>query len=250
MEKERVLNTIIPSTEINGLHFVHKDYSLSEDTLKEPLNNRGFNLKVDDKESFVALVQEYKQENSKIFYNFNKVSAFLDFHTKESQCFNKRIVELELENHPFYQAFLGNLNQPLNQRDFVAFLKSFYIFLTEGKNTMNGLDLIDLSTHLSASSKIDSVQKHTSSSFCLSTTIKSGAKEEVEIPSKLTFTFQMLKASLKSITLEIELFIALKENSFEIRLVSYDRKIREEEVLKEFIEELKGEIALSCFRVK
>ncbi|MDE5602628.1 MAG: DUF2303 family protein [Helicobacter sp.] len=246
MEKE--ILQIIPSTEINGLHFLHKDYSLAEDSLKEPLN-RGFDLKVDDKESFVALVQEYKQDNSKIFYNFKKIDAYLDFHTKESQCFNKRVIELGLEKHPFYQAFLDNLNQPLSQRGFVAFLKSFYVFL-DPSNTMSGLDLIDLSTHLNAVKNIDSIQKHTSASFCLSTTIKSGAKEEVEIPSKLTFAFQMLKASDKKVTLEIELFITLKENSFEIRLVSYDIQIKEESVLKEFINELKSEIALPCFKVK
>lgn len=250
MEQEtRVFKTIIPSAEINGLHFVHKDYLLAEEALKNPLN-RGFCLKVEDKESFVALVQEYKQENSKVFYNFENISAFLDFHTKESQCFNKRVVELKLEKHPFYEAFLNNLNHCLNQRDFIAFLKSFYLFLKEGANAMSGLDLIELSTHLSASSKIDSVQKHTSSSFCIATTIKSGAKEEVEIPSKLTFEFQMLKASPRSIILELELFITLKENNFEITMVCYDIKIKEEAVLKEFINELKNEIALPCFRIK
>lgn len=248
MEKES-LNNVAPSTEINGLPFVHRDYTLAENCLKEPLN-RGFYLSVEDKESFVALVEEYKQENSKIFYNFKNISASLDFHTKEAQCFNNRIVALELEKHPFYLAFLNHLKQPLNQRDFVAFLKTFYVFLKEGANTMSGLDLVELSTHLSASSKIDSVQKHASASFCIATTIKSGAKEEVDIPSKLVFEFQMLSCSQKTITLEIELFITLKENSFEIRLVCYDREIKEEEVLKEFVEELKSEIALPCFRVR
>lgn len=248
MEKEKV-NTIIPSAKINGLPFIHKDYALAENCLKEPLN-LGFYLSVEDKESFVALVEEYKQENSKIFYNFKNISASLDFHTKEAQCFNNRIVALELEKHPFYLAFLNHLQQPLNQRDFVAFLKTFYVFLKEGANTMSGLDLVELSTHLNATSKIDSIQKHTNASFSLSTTIKSGAKEEVDIPSKLVFEFQMLSCGQKTITLEIELFITLKENSFEIRLVSYDREIKEQEVLKGFVEELKSEVNLPCFNVK
>ena len=109
---------------------------------------------------------------------------------------------------------------------------------------MSGLDLVELSTHLNATSKIDSIQKHTNASFSLSTTIKSGTKEEVDIPSKLVFEFQMLSCSQKTITLEIELFITLKENSFEIRLASYDERIKEEAVLKEFVEELKSEIDL------
>ena len=132
----------------------------------------------------------------------------------------------------------------------MTFLKTFYVFLKEDANVMSGLDLVELSTHLSASSKIDSVQKHASASFCIATTIKSGTKEEVDIPSKLVFKFQMLSCSNKTITIEVELFITLKENSFEIRLVCYDIQIREEAVLKEFIDELKSEIALPCFRVR
>lgn len=239
----------VPNAEINGLPFVHKDYTLAQDCLKEPLN-RGFHLNVEDKESFVALAEEYKQENSKIFYNLKNISAYLDYHTKEKQCFNNRIVTLKLEPHPIYLAFLDNLKQPLNQRDFVTFLKTFYVFLKEDANVMSGLDLVELSTHLSASSKIDSVQKHASASFCIATTIKSGTKEEVDIPSKLVFKFQMLSCSNKTITIEVELFITLKENSFEIRLVCYDIQIREEAVLKEFIDELKSEITLPCFRVR
>ncbi|WP_300827067.1 DUF2303 family protein [Helicobacter sp. UBA3407] len=250
MEKEtKVFQTTIPSVEVDGYHFLHKDYHLAEECLKEPIN-KGFSIKVDDKESFVALVQEYKQENSKIFYNFQSVKAKIDFHKKEAQCFNNRLIELSLERHPFYEEFLKQLNMPLSQRDFIAFLKSFYMFLKPSENAISGIDLIDLSTHLSASSKIDSVQKHTSSSFCLATTIKSGAKEEVEIPSKLVFEFQMLGASEKTITLELELFINLKESSFEIKMMCYDIKVKEEAVLKSFIDALKQEIALPCYKVQ
>ncbi len=124
------------------------------------------------------------------------------------------------------------------------------MFLKPSENAISGIDLIDLSTHLSASSKIDSVQKHTSSSFCLATTIKSGAKEEVEIPSKLVFEFQMLGASEKTITLELELFINLRESSFEIKMMCYDIKVKEEAVLKSFIDALKQEIALPCYKVQ
>lgn len=236
-----------PTALVNGITFVHKDYKVDESTLNEPLN-KGFIIKTDDKESFLSLVKEYAGENSKLFYSSKFIEAKLDFHTKEKQNFNNREIRLELIPHSYYSHFLEIVAKPMSQRGFVSFLKSFYVFLEE-QNGVGGLELISIAESLNAATKIDSVQKNTSQSLSLETEIKS-KKGSVEIPTKLKFSLPMFEATPNDkITLEFELFLELKDNSFEVRLLCYEKPIKERDALESLVDSIKSELNLKSYKI-
>ena len=249
MQKE-INEFIIPNVEIDASKravIVHKDYALSEALLKEPLRNK-YSIHTLDVKSFVNLVNEYKEENSKLFFDDKTIECIVDFNTKEKAEFKDKRITLGLGVTPFYYAFNQTIDKNLSQRDFVFFLKSLFSFVKEidGKPNDN-MDVIELAESLQAVKKFDSVQKNTSSKISLDVEIKSGAKESLTLPNKLTFELPIYEADTTILgKFETELFVNIDEEKFNLKLVCYTAEI----VRRDALDRLMQSISAKCEDVK
>lgn len=161
---------IVPSIEIDSdkrAVIVHKDYILRGELLKEPLRN-SYDINALDVDSFVGLVNEYKEPNSKLFFDDKSIKSIVDFNTKDRAEFCEKRIGLNLAFTPFYTSFSERLGVNLSQRDFVFLLKSLFMYITNIDGKPNGnMDVIELAQSLQAVKKFDSVQKNTSSKISL-----------------------------------------------------------------------------------
>lgn len=249
MQKE-ISDFVIPSVSIDDgkrALIVHKDYDVIEAILKEPIRNQ-YSIHALDVKSFVDLVNEYKEENSKLFFDDKKIECVIDFNTKEKAEFKDKRITLGLGVTPFYSAFNQNIDKNLSQRDFVFFLKSLFSFVKEidGKPNDN-MDVIEIAESLQAVKKFDSVQKNTSSKISLDVEIKSGAKESLTLPNKLTFELPIYEADTTILgRFETELFVSIDEEKFSLKLVCYTAEI----VRREALDRLMQRISTKCEDVK
>ena len=166
----------------------HQDYGIPEFLLKEPLRNK-YVVNALDVDSFVDLVNEYKEPTSKLFFDDKSIKCVVDFNSKDKAEFCEKRINLGLGVTPFYEAFNQSVGKNLGQRDFVFLLKSLFAYITaiDGKPNDN-MDVIELAESLQAVKKFDSVQKNASSKISLDVEIKSGAKETIQMPKNITFT--------------------------------------------------------------
>lgn len=234
---------IVPSIEIDSdkrAVIVHKDYILRGELLKEPLRN-SYDINALDVDSFVGLVNEYKEPNSKLFFDDKSIKCIVDFNTKDRAEFCEKRIGLKLAYTPFYYSFNEHLGVNLSQRDFVFLLKSLFMYITkiDGKPNDN-MDVIELAQSLQAVKKFDSVQKNTSSKISLDVEIKSGAKENLTLPNKITFKLPIYEADVRLMgEFEVELFVDIKNDSeFNIRLVCYTAEAVRREVLNELVKNI------------
>ncbi|MDL0089269.1 DUF2303 family protein [Campylobacter gastrosuis] len=242
MQRE-ISETLIPSVELDTKKraiITHKDYTLNEGLLNEPLRN-SYIIKALDVESFVGLVNEYKEPNSKLFFNDKNIKCVVDFATKDKAEFCEKRIFLNLEYTPFYYDFDKNLSKNLTQREFVFLLKSLFMYITEidGKENDN-MDVIELAQNLQAVKKFDSVQKNTSSKISLDVEIKSGTKANLTLPNKITFRLPIYEADVSLLgEFEVELFVDIKNDSeFSISLVCYTAEVVKRGVLNRLVKNI------------
>ena len=137
----------------------HQDYKLPDSLLKEPLRNK-YTIGALDVDSFIDLVNEYKEPNSKLFFDDKSIKCVVDFNSKDKAEFCEKRINLGLGVTPFFKAFEESVGKNLGQRDFVFLLKSLFAYITaiDGKPNDN-MDVIELAESLQAVKKFDSVQK-------------------------------------------------------------------------------------------
>ncbi|WP_170000316.1 DUF2303 family protein, partial [Campylobacter sp. RM9328] len=221
-ENEYVVPSVVMSNEQRAV-IVHKDYMLADGLLKEPLRNR-YLIDALDVDSFIGLVNEYKEPNSKLFFDDKSIKCIVDFNTKDKAEFCEKRIGLNLVYTPFYRSFNEHLERNLSQREFIFLLKSLFMYITkiDGKPNDN-MDVIELAQSLQAVKKFDSIQKNTSSKISLDVEIKSGAKENLTLPNKITFKLPIYEADVSLMgEFEVELFVDIKNDSeFSIKLVCY-----------------------------
>ncbi|MBE3607075.1 DUF2303 family protein [Campylobacter sp. RM13119] len=238
-ENEYVVPSVVMSNEQRAV-IVHKDYMLADGLLKEPLRNR-YLIDALDVDSFIGLVNEYKEPNSKLFFDDKSIKCIVDFNTKDKAEFCEKRIGLNLVYTPFYRSFNEHLERNLSQREFIFLLKSLFMYITkiDGKPNDN-MDVIELAQSLQAVKKFDSIQKNTSSKISLDVEIKSGAKENLTLPNKITFKLPIYEADVSLMgEFEVELFVDIKNDSeFSIKLVCYTAEIVRREVLNELVKNI------------
>ncbi|MBR8466355.1 DUF2303 family protein [Campylobacter sp. faydin G-140] len=242
MQKE--LNEyIVPNIEIDSKKravIVHKDYMLRDELLKEPLRN-SYCINALDIDSFVGLVNEYKESSSKLFFDDKSIKCIVDFNTKDKAEFCEKRIGLNLAYTPFYSGFIQSLDMNLSQRDFIFLLKSLFMYITKIDGRPNdNMDVIELAQSLQAVKKFDSIQKNTSSKISLDVEIKSGAKENLTLPNKITFKLPIYEADVSLMgEFEVELFVDIKNDSeFSIKLICYTAEIIRREVLNQLVKNI------------
>ena len=217
----------------------HQDYGISEVLLKEPLRNK-YTVDALDVDSFVDLVNEYKEPSSKLFFDDKSIKCIVDFNSKDKAEFCEKRINLGLGYTPFFKAFEDSAGKSLSQRDFVFLLKSLFMFITsiDGKPN-DDMDVIELAESLQAVRKFDSVQKNTSSKISLDVEIKSGAKETIQMPKNITFTLPVYEADTEiKGKFECELFVSIDEERFGLKLVCYTAETSRREVLSQIVSKI------------
>ena len=217
----------------------HQDYKLPDSLLKEPLRNK-YIIDALDVDSFVDLVNEYKEPVSKLFFDDKSIKCIVDFNSKDKAEFCEKRINLGLGYTPFFKAFEDSVGKNLGQRDFVFLLKSLFAYITaiDGKPNDN-MDVIELAESLQAVRKFDSVQKNTSSKISLDVEIKSGAKETIQIPKNITFTLPVYEADTEVRgEFECELFVSIDEERFGLKLVCYTTEASRREVLSQIVSKI------------
>ena len=144
---------VVPSVSVDEAKraiLQHTDYRLVESLLKEPLRNK-YTIDALDVDSFVDLVNEYKEPVSKLFFDDKSIKCIVDFNSKDKAEFCEKRINLGLGVTPFFKAFEGSVGKNLSQRDFVFLLKSLFMFITaiDGKPNDN-MDVIELAESLQA----------------------------------------------------------------------------------------------------
>ena len=221
----------------------HQDYGIPEILLKEPLRNK-YSVDALDVDSFVDLVNEYKEPTSKLFFDDKSIKCVVDFNSKDKAEFCEKRINLGLGFTPFYKAFEESVGKNLGQRDFVFLLKSLFAYITAIDDNM---DVIELAESLQAVKKFDSVQKNASSKISLDVEIKSGAKETIQMPKNITFTLPVYEADTEvKGKFECELFVSIDEEKFGLKLVCYTAEASRREVLSEIV----SKISQKCEGVK
>ena len=233
---------VVPSVSVDEAKraiLQHTDYRLVESLLKEPLRNK-YTVDALDVDSFVDLVNEYKEPNSKLFFDDKSIKCVIDFSSKDKAEFCEKRINLGLDFTPFYEAFNQSVGKNLGQRDFVFLLKSLFAYITaiDGKPNDN-MDVIELAESLQAVKKFDSVQKNTSSKISLDVEIKSGAKETIQMPKNITFTLPVYEADTEIRgEFKCELFVSIDEERFGLKLVCYTAEVSRREVLSKIVSKI------------
>lgn len=217
----------------------HQDYGISEVLLKEPLRNK-YTVDALDVDSFVDLVNEYKEPNSKLFFDDKSIKCIVDFNSKDKAEFCEKRINLGLGYTPFYETFAASVGKNLGQREFVFLLKSLFMFISDIDGRANDdMDVIELAESLQAVKKFDSVQKNTSSKISLDVEIKSGAKETISIPKTITFTLPVYEADTEIRgEFKCELFVSIDEERFGLKLVCYTAEVSRREVLSKIVSKI------------
>lgn len=246
-EKSKYVVPSIVLDESKRVVLTHQDYKLPDSLLKEPLRNK-YTVDALDVDSFVDLVNEYKEPTSKLFFDDKSIKCVVDFNSKDKAEFCEKRINLGLGVTPFFKAFEESVGKNLGQRDFVFLLKSLFAYITaiDGKPNDN-MDVIELAESLQAVKKFDSVQKNASSKISLDVEIKSGAKETIQMPKNITFTLPVYEADteVKS-KFECELFVTIDEEKFGLKLVCYTAEASRREALGEIV----SKISQKCENVK
>ena len=233
---------VVPSVSVDEAKraiIVHKSYDIDQKLLKEPLRNK-YTVDALDVDSFVDLVNEYKEPSSKLFFDDKSIKCIVDFNSKDKAEFCEKRINLGLGVTPFFYTFNKNVGETLGQREFVFLLKSLFMFISDIDGKANDdMDVIELAESLQAVKKFDSVQKNTSSKISLDVEIKSGAKETISIPKTITFTLPVYEADTEVRgEFKCELFVSIDEERFGLKLVCYTAEVSRREVLSKIVSKI------------
>lgn len=232
----------------NGMILKHKNYE--EQTpinFKMPLQRNVIKQHIANKYDFIDFVNEYKTEQTKIFFNETTIRAIFNYPTTDKADYEDSFVEMDMVKTRDYREFVAILGKDISQKQFIRTLKRLepYIIAFDNKK-VDDMDIIEIAENLSATTNIHSVQRNTSNAFMLDAEVKTGASN-ITIPRYITFELPVYKndLSLKS-QFTVELFLDVKDSSFVATLECY----KLEQIQEETIKELTSQICRGCTGVE
>jgi uncharacterized protein YfdQ (DUF2303 family) len=245
---EKVANAFRPVKEDlgNGRKVFHQDYKV--DDAERPIHfkpeiarhvlNQGIVSKLD----FIAFVNEYKTEATKLFYNNDRVKAVFNYSTKDTVDHADSVCYMQLQETEDYNQFKINQAQ-LSQKQFVRFLKRMEPYIVAfDNNKADDMDIIEMAEHLQAIKTIDSVQRNSQQKFHLDVNIQTG-KDSMILPRVITFEFPIFKNDRDMTTrFETELFLSADDGSLAAELICYNIDQLYEESIRELTTSILADI--------
>lgn len=245
---EKIVNAFRPVKEEldNGRVAVHKDYTVDEKDLpihfKPDIARHVISQGIINKLDFIAFVNEYKTEATKLFYNDSQIKAVFNYSTKDEVDHGDSICSMFLQTTDDYTEFRKNQTQ-LSQKQFVRFLKRMepYIVAFDNKPA-DDMDIIEMAEHLQAIKTIDSVQRNAQQKFHLDINIQTG-KDSMTLPRIIVFEFPIFKNDREMTTrFETELFLSADDGSLAAELICYNIDQLYEESVRELTNSILNDI--------
>jgi len=245
---EKFANSFRPVKEEldNGRKAVHNDYKIVEEdkpiNFKMPIDRHVLNQGIINKLDFIAFVNEYKTDATKLFYNNSGITAIFNYTTKDNADHGDSKSYMHLMETDDYREFEKHQCE-LSQKQFVRFLKRMepYIVAFDGKQA-DDMDIIEMAEHLQAIKTIDSVQRNTQQKFHLDVEISTG-KSEMELPRVITFEFPIFKNDRDMTTkFDTELFLSSDDGSLTAELICYNIDQLYEESIRELTNSILADI--------
>lgn len=237
----------------NGRRAVHKDYNVVDENkpinFKMPIDRHVLNQGIISKLDFIAFVNEYKTEQTKLFYNNGGVKAIFNYTTKDKADHGDSICNMPLQVTDDYVEFEKHQCE-LSQKQFVRFLKRMepYIVAFDNKKA-DDMDIIEMAEHLQAIKTIDSVQRNAQQKFHLDVNIQTG-KSSMTLPKVIVFEFPIFKNDREMTTrFETELFLSADDGSLAAELICYNIDQLYEESIRELTTSILNDIdGVSAFQ--
>ena len=231
-----------PVEMIKGKVIIHKDYNYENETnYKPPLARNVIQQKILDKYDFIEFVNEYKGEQTKLFYNENRLKAVFNYPSVDKADYEDSHCSMPLVCTDDFTMFSSLIDTTLTQKQFILALKRFEPYITAFDNKqVDDMDIIEIAENLQATKNINSVQRNTQQKFTLDVEITAGNSELI-IPRYITFEFPVYKNDLQLKTeFTVELFLNGGDGGFEARLMCYRLEQLVEEALKELTKQVQS----------
>ncbi len=227
----------------DGRVALEKDYELHHtmSNFKLPLQRNIIQQNITNKYDFIEFVNEYKNEQTKIFYNEKVVKAVFNYPTKDKADYEDSFCMMHIDKTLDVQVLLDSLENDLTQKQFIRLLKRLepYIVGFDGKS-VDDMDIIELAENLQATTNVNSILRNTGKSFTLDVEIKTG-NSNITIPRYITFEIPLFKNDIALRTrFDVELFLDVKESKFTINMMCYKTEQTIEETLREFITQIQN----------
>lgn len=194
---------------------VHNDYNVVGPTdinYKPPLARNVINQTILDKYDFIEFVNEYKNDQTKLFYNEKRLKAVFNYPGVDKADYADSYCSMPL----------------VETLEYIEF---------DGKQ-VDDMDIIEVAENLQATKNINSVQRNTQQKFTLDVEVTAGNSQMV-IPRYITFAFPVYKNDLQLKTeFTAELFLSSGEDGFEATLMCYKLEQLTEEALKELTKQV------------
>ncbi|MGB7402673.1 MAG: DUF2303 family protein [Arcobacter sp.] len=227
----------------DGREVVHENYKVQEDNrginFKHEIVRHVINQSILNKEDFIKFINEYKTDETKIFFDDRKIKAVFNYSTKSVADHNDSYCSMELEHTKNFIEFTQCLDRDLSQKEFVRILKRLESCIVgfNGK-PVDDMDIIDVAEHLHSTKNFNSLQRNTAKAFTVDATVTAG-NESYDIPRFIHFKLPVYKND-KALEVEFvcELFLEAADGGFFANLVCYKLDDVIEETIKKITQDV------------
>ncbi len=243
---EKVLNLFQKPVEVldDGRVAVHENYKTSEPKyFALPIDRNVLSQSIINKYDFIEFVNEYKNDQTKIFFNDRQVKAVFNYPLVDEADHADSYCVMPLEVTKDSQEFMNSLENPLSQKAFIRVLKRLepYIIAFDGKK-VDDMDIIEIAENLQATTNINSVQRNAAKAFMLDAEVKAG-NSNISIPRYISFELSLYKNDLKlKAKFDVELFLDVQDSQFTATLVCY----KLDQIIEDTVRELTSQITQGC----
>lgn len=246
---EKILNFMQKPTETlkDGRVAIHQNYSVNAPkNFALPIERNVLNQRILNKYDFIDFVNEYKGDQTKIFFNENEVKAVFNYPLIDKADHGDSYSVMPLETTKDFKEFENSLENPLSQKQFIRVLKRLepYIIAFDRKK-VDDMDIIEIAENLQATTNINSVQRNAAKAFMLDAEVRAG-NSNIKIPRYITFEIPLYKNDLQlKAKFDVELFLDVQDSQFAATLVCY----KLDQIVEDTIRELTKQITKGCDEV-
>lgn len=169
----------------DGRILVRHDYTINDSHFTGKPSRVAFNLNITNAKDYVALVNEYKEPGTKVFYDNNGLKAVIDHSLKDQPEYHERVIVLKMEKTPEYVKFSSMINRVLTQEEYILFLKELEPYIAS-----DAITLIETAENLRLASDIGSTIEYDKNSRSYSFEIK-GAPKSGRLPERFALSLPM-----------------------------------------------------------
>jgi uncharacterized protein YfdQ (DUF2303 family) len=231
----------------DGREIAHKDYNVIEENrgvyFKHKIVRHVLGQAILNKDDFIKYINEYKTDETKIFFNNRKIQAIFNYSTVDKADYHDSDATMELEYTKNFLEFQQCLDRDLSQKELVRILKRLESCIVGFNNEkVADMDIIEVAEHLHSTKNFNSLQRNTAQAFTVDATVTSG-NDSYEIPRYIHFKLPVFKNDNKlEVQFDIELFLEAGDGRFTANLVCY----KLDETLEETITRITKEVCEGC----